>query len=631
MKTYFFLFFVFTCNLCFCQSYAVNQIPDSLLKNADAVLRHNETMVTIKSPSKAIINTKYVYTILNEAGAHHAEFVSYYSKIRNIKKLEGYLVDAFGKEIKNTKKKDFLDFSANDDISLITDSRYKKHNFYYATYPYTIAYEEELEYEGLFFLPNWLPVQPNCSVQYSKFTVQAPADYLVRYKQIAYNAEPIITTVSNIKMYSWLLQNFTAKLYEAYQPSWQVLYPGVLLAPSTFEIEGYKGAMDTWLKLGQFINTLNINKQQLPDAVKVEVHRLTDNIADTKEKVKTLYNYLQKNTRYISIQLGIGSWQPFDANYVATKKYGDCKALSNYMVSLLQEANIKANYVLIKAGENVNGLWEDFASNNFNHAIACVPMQKDTMWLECTSQTVSAGYMGTFTGGRKALLITEQGGVVVNTPNYTSAQNTQIRKVQAIINQEGDLQAKVKTKYSGIQQENLHGLIHGTTAAEKQKYLNSILNIPTYNVVQFDYIEIKNTIPQIEETLEINAPFYASITGKRLFLTPNIFINNSYRLKGQTNRQTDLVFRTAYLDIDSIQIKIPENYTVESMPKNVALNTAFGNFLITFAIKNNIIEVVRKSERQQHSFAKTEFDKISNYFEDIHQADRSRIVLVKKE
>ena len=85
------------------------------------------------------------------------------------------------------------------------------------------------------------------------------------------------------------------------------------------------------------------------------------------------------------------------------------------------------------------------------------------------------------------------------------------------------------------------------------------------------------------------------------------------------------------MDIDSIEIKIPDNYTVESMPKNVALNTAFGNFLITFAIKNNIIEVIRKSERQQNSFDKTAFDKISNYFEDIHQSDRSKIVLVKKE
>ncbi len=73
-----------------------------------------------------------------------------------------------------------------------------------------------------------------------------------------------------------------------------------------------------------------------------KVHELTDHLTDKRQKVFALYDYLQKNTRYISVQLGIGGWQPFPADYVATKRYGDCKALSNFMVALLKEAGIKA-------------------------------------------------------------------------------------------------------------------------------------------------------------------------------------------------------------------------------------------------------------------------------------------------
>jgi hypothetical protein len=83
----------------------------------------------------------------------------------------------------------------------------------------------------------------------------------------------------------------------------------------------------------------------LPEETKNKVHELTDKLQDKNEKIKVLYDFLQKNTHYIIMQLGIGGWQPLEASYVSIKKYGDCKALSNFMIALLKEAGITAKYV----------------------------------------------------------------------------------------------------------------------------------------------------------------------------------------------------------------------------------------------------------------------------------------------
>ena len=89
---------------------------------------------------------------------------------------------------------------------------------------------------------------------------------------------------------------------------------------------------------------------------------------------------MQNKTRYVSIQLGIGGYQPFEASVVDKTGYGDCKALSNYMLSMLETIGIKGHYALIMAGQNSPELEEDFPSSQFNHAIVAVPNGADTLW-----------------------------------------------------------------------------------------------------------------------------------------------------------------------------------------------------------------------------------------------------------
>lgn len=616
----------------FAQDFNAALIPDSLLKGADVVKRYEEYILEIKSPGKAKIYERHVYTILNDAGIKYAKYKTYYDKFTNINSVSGVLYNALGKEIKHLKKKDWQDMSVFDGISLVTDERVKENEFFYNDYPFTVDYEEEDEKDGIMSLSSWYPLSDfRMSAQYSKYTLIAPEGYTVRFKPQNLSIPPTIIKKDGKQYFTWEIKNIPAKKYEESAPPISEILPNIQFAPSELEAEGYKGNMSNWENYGKFLYQLIKGRDNLPDNVKQKVHELTDHLPGEREKINVLYDFLQKNTHYISIQLGIGGWQPFDATYVAEKKYGDCKALSNYMIALLKEAGIKAKYVEIYGGSEHPPFMEDFPCLQSNHVICCVPLQKDTVWLECTSQTKSPGYMGSFTGGRKAVILDENGGHIVNTPAYAAADNLQYRITNASINENGLLDAVIHTKYTGEQQELPQALIREATEDQRKKFLNEMFNLPTYQVISNEYEEIRGTLPAVNEKLHITADNFASVTGKRLFIMPYIFGGSSSRLLPDTARKYDYIISTAYKDIDSIVLTIPAGYTVESQPKNISLENKYGKYVCTVTVSENNITYYRCRERSVMRIPAKEYNDYVKFIDQVYKTDRSRIVFVKKD
>ncbi|WP_296108935.1 transglutaminase family protein [uncultured Alistipes sp.] len=116
------------------------------------------------------------------------------------------------------------------------------------------------------------------------------------------------------------------------------LVPVVYAVPHRFEYEKTQGSMENWESYGRWQCSLLEGRDLLPEELRAEVHRRTDALGTPREKVRALYDYLGETTRYISIQLGIGGLQPMPAEEVFRTKFGDCKALSNYLKACLRSA-----------------------------------------------------------------------------------------------------------------------------------------------------------------------------------------------------------------------------------------------------------------------------------------------------
>jgi len=609
--------------------YAFHKVDEQLTHKSDAILRYEEKSFIVESKSKGTLKVRKAITILNHYGDRFAPLFIYYDPQRKVKNIDYVVYDENGKEIKKAKNSEIEDNSAHSAGSLYDDYRLKFYEYNSSKYPYTVEYSYEIEFKGLFYYPSWSPVSGrNLAVEESNFSVTVPKDLGVRYKAVNFEGETKVSSANNEKTYSWQLTNYYAQEKEPLSPEFAEILPSIHLAPNDFEYEGYAGNMESWKSFGQWINKLNKGRDDLPLATQAEVRALVQGIEDEKEKIKKVYEYMQSKTRYVSIQLGIGGYQPFPASVVDEMGYGDCKALTNYTQSLLKAIGIESYYTLIRAGEDATPIFTDFPSTQFNHAILCVPVAQDTIWLECTDQNNPFGYLGYFTSDRDVLIVDKEGGKIAHTTSYSQEENQQSRKVVITLNEEGHGDAQIRTVYQGLQYAHISPILR-YPQNEQEKIIYQKTSIPNFTLLSHHYEVKERDNPTIEERLEVKLEKYAQLSSKRFFFTPNLLNQMDGTPPQLKERKNEVVVETAFIDTDSITFLIPESMHPEYIPESTHIKNEFGEYSLSFEQEQGKIVFVRKFKTQKGHFPAEAYDELVKFYERIAQKDAQKIVLRK--
>lgn len=613
--------------------YPVSAIPENLRKDANVVVRLDETVFRIISKSKAVYRVHMVATIFNEKGKRYAYETVGYDKLTKVTSLKGASYDVNGELIRRLKASEIYDQSAYDGFSVFSDNRFKAADLSQGEYPYTVDFEYEVEYKFLFIIPgSYLYGSQSIAVENFIYTLEFPDDLAPRYKATNISVEPEKgKTKDGLSFVSWRLTNQLPMKPEPLGPASEEIIPNIAAAPSVFEYDGYAGSQTSWEGLGQWISSLNAGRNKIPEATQAKVREIAASLPTTEAKVKAIYEYMQSRTRYVSIQLGIGGFQPFDATVVDQTGYGDCKALSNYMVSLLGVVGIKSHYTLIEAGDDAGKLKTDFPSSQFNHAVVCVPNGADTLWLECTSQTNPFGYMGTFTGDRKALAITDNGAVVVSTPRYPGNLNTQNRTATVTVDDAGNATAHVSTTYSGLlyEKNNLHFILDNQYD-EQKKWVQTNTQIPSFDIGSFKMKNIKNKIPAAVVDLDLKLPRLASVSGKRIFITPNLMNRFTYMPEKIESRKTNVVRRYAQTSSDTIRYKMPDGVYPEFLPEPVKVTSRFGEYESSVTIDQGDVIYVRRLKMNAGEFPPETYNEFIDFCKSVGKADTGKLVFLSK-
>lgn len=608
--------------------YPVNEISPALLENAHTVMRIFNNELEIKSEKSAILMVTEVRTILNKNGQKDGLFIETYDPMNKIVNLKGKVYNALGLKIKNLGGDDVLDYSAISGFSMYEDNRVKFIDPKNQTYPYTVEYTYEIEMKHTFFLPGWSHNAENTSYENSTFIVKVPSAYSFRFKEYGLESHVIKSSTKEQDIYMWSLKNLNVRKHEPMTPSSSHNSPTVVLAPNMFEFAGTKGSSETWKDLGLWVTALNENKDLLSDVTKMKMKEITSDCKTDFDKVKVIYEYMQKKTRYVSIQVGIGGWQPFDAETVDKTSYGDCKALSNYTKALLSTVGIKSFYTLVNAGSSSLSIDKDFSSSQFNHAIVCVPINSDTIWLECTSQRMPCGFNGDFTDDRDVLIIDGENSKLVHTRIYPATENCIIRSSVVNFMDDTNGNAIYNAKYKGLTCDEISPIFYADDA-DKQKKITQSIDLPTFSLTNFSLTENRSKTPFFDENINISFTNYMRKMGN-ITLLPLNFMNKFSAIPEKVrNRKNEMCIRRSYLEIDTVTYILPNEYEVTELPSKIEITGKFGKYLANVTKVGKSITYFRKFELTKGAFPAAAYVEYREFLEQISTADEAVLNLSK--
>lgn len=611
--------------------YTSFTIPDNLKQNANAVVRLNDVSILLKSANEMHISKKRIITVLNKEGNSNIDAYVHYDNNVKISELQVLVYNQYGALIKKVRKKDFKDVSAVDGGTLYTDSRVKFLEYTPIAYPYTVEFTCETTTNNTAFIPSFTPVNDYfLSVETSKYRIIYPASINVRKKEK--NIEGLkVGKVDSNGIISYQIKKIEAVKPEDYSPSLTDITPKVLFTSKQFTLEGVYAEVEDWNSFGKWMyHDLIKDTYDLPESTISMIKNLVKDEPNDIEKAKKIYQYVQDKVRYISVQVGIGGWKPFNASEVDRLGYGDCKALTNYTMSLLKAAGIDANYSVVYAGKSQRSLEYDFAAMQGNHVILNIPQENDeNIWLECTSQKLPFGFIGDFTDDRDVLVITPEGGKIKHTKKYSIEENTQVIKGSYAIANNGAINAKVIVNSKGIQYDNKYWLETETERdldihyKKRWKYINSI------SVSNMDIENNKNDIEFIEN-VDFQASNYSKIVGTRMLLTLNALNRNTHVPDRYRTRKQSLKIKRGFIDIDEVEIKLPPNYKVESMPKNMLVENKFGSYKAEVEVKDESTLIYkRKFVVNDGEFPKEDYANFRNFYKEVSKMDNAKVALIK--
>ena len=268
-----------------------------------------------------------------------------------------------------------------------------------------------------------------------------------------------------------------------------------------------------------------------------------------------------------------------------------------------------------------------------NHAMLCVPLQADTLWLECTNPRYPLGYRHESIAGHDVVLAKPDGSKKVMVSSYPDSLRFKSESATVRLMADGSAEcAVVRT----LKLTDIESYIGFSGWNEKAQF-NALMSGNSLRPIEFKVKAVKDNfnqytdssyIPEMEISYSFLTKEYAKVSGDRIFFDINPFSKSLYSDRGERKNEINIsIGRTI---CDTVRVEIPEGYLIESLPSSSSIKSDFGVLDTIVAADDQSVCIVQKIVLNRGVFPKESYPEYRTFARDVTKSYSSRIVLRKK-
>jgi Domain of Unknown Function with PDB structure (DUF3857)/Transglutaminase-like superfamily len=610
----------------------------------DAVLLYSETNVNVVSADKIKTQVREAYKILRPQGRERGTVVVYLNSNKKVTSLHGWCIPAQGKDYE-VKDKEAVEASPPmiKGAELIDDFKARFLRIPAADPGNIVGYEYEIEEHPLVLQDIWY-FQHAIPARESHYSLQLPGGW--EYKSSWLNSPEVKPTQTGSGAWQWVVSDVKAVREEDDMPPMTGVLGQMIVSfvpPGGAAFNGFAN----WEQMGNWYRNLTSGRLDASPEIKQKASTLTASASTPLDKMRALAQFVQHDVRYVAIELGIGGWQPHPAADVFTHRYGDCKDKATVMRSMLREIGMDSYYVVINT-ERGSVTPQTPAHNGFNHVITAIkipegisdaplsatmqhPKLGKILFFDPTDELTPLGQIRGPLQANYGLLVTPDGGELVELPKQPSSMNGIRRTARLTLDSAGRLQGEVEeTRVGDRGQSERWALRTVTKDTDRIKPVESLLagSLANFHITKASVLNPQ----QADQPFGFNYTFetqnYAQNAGNLLLVRPRVLGRKSSSiLETKEPRQFPIEFDGPVRDIDKFEITLPPGYEVDELPPPVDMDFSFASYHSKTEAKGNVIGYTRTFEVKELSVPVSKADELKKFYRMIANDERNTAVL----